>query len=241
MAATIQTTLEGVSFEDVAIARIKQYEPDEGYYLAFSGGKDSLVIYDLAVRAGVKFDAHFSMTTVDPTEVRDFIKKYYPGVIWERPKMSMFQLIKKKAMLPTRMIRFCCSNLKEIGGKGRVVMLGVRRAESTNRKCTQVYEESRATAGKWHLNPIVDWTDEDVWGYIMKYNLPYCSLYDEGKKRIGCIMCPMQGPKGMRADAERWPKYYKAYLRAIGYVIMSGRQWQGKTAEEVMEWWINDQ
>jgi phosphoadenosine phosphosulfate reductase len=129
-AITIQQDLNGKSFEDVAIANIQKYEPDEGYYLAFSGGKDSIVIYDLAVRAGVKFDAHFSRTTVDPPEVLKFIKENYPSVIWEKPRMSMFQLIRKKRMLPTRIIRFCCSELKETGGSGRVVMTGVRKAES---------------------------------------------------------------------------------------------------------------
>jgi phosphoadenosine phosphosulfate reductase len=239
-AITIQQDLNGKSFEDVAIANIQKYEPDEGYYLAFSGGKDSIVIYDLAVRAGVKFDAHFSRTTVDPPEVLKFIKENYPWVIWEKPRMSMFQLIRKKKMLPTRIIRFCCSELKEIGGSGRVVMTGVRKAESSSRKHRRMYEESKRVKGKIFLHPIIEWSDQDVWDYIQTKSLKYCSLYDEGKKRIGCILCPMQGPKGMRADAERWPKYYKAYLRAIDRVIKSGRRWQGMTADEVMDWWIDD-
>lgn len=134
IAKTIQQDLYGKSFEEVAISRIKQYEPPEGYHLAFSGGKDSIVIYNLAVQAGVKFDAHFSMTTVDPPEVRQFIKENYPTVIWEKPKMSMFQLIRKERCLPTRVRRFCCRALKEIGGNGRTIITGIRWQESFRRK-----------------------------------------------------------------------------------------------------------
>ena len=51
---------------EVAIQRLKQYEPPEGYYLGFSGGKDSIVIYNLAVKSGVKFDAHYNISPIDP-------------------------------------------------------------------------------------------------------------------------------------------------------------------------------
>lgn len=244
IAKTIQQDLYGKSFEEVAISRIKQYEPPEGYYLAFSGGKDSIVIYDLALRAGVKFDAHFHRTTVDAPEVLKYIKDNYPEVIWEKPKMSMFQLIIKNKIPPLRTIRYCCRSLKEIGGRGREIITGIRWAESVARRKRNMYEESRHIRGKYFLNPIIDWSDQDVWGYIRKYKIPYCSLYDEGKTRIGCIMCPMQGTKGMLIDAKRYPKFYKAYLKTFDKMLSALRSEgkvfiHGSTAEEVMDWWIN--
>lgn len=228
-----------------AIQLIKQYEPPEGYYLAFSGGKDSTVIFSLAQKAGVKFDAHFNMTTVDPNEVRDFIKENYPDVIWKRPKESMFKMIEKHGMLPTRIIRYCCRELKEVGGKGRVVMTGVRAAESVKRKKRREYEESKNTKGMFFLHPIFYWSNLDVWDYIRRNGLKYCSLYDEGKTRIGCIMCPMQGTKGMLLDKERFPKYYKAYLRAIGRMLITLKKKgkvcsHGETPEQIMYWWIHN-
>jgi phosphoadenosine phosphosulfate reductase len=240
-AITIQQDLTGNSFEDVAIANIQKYEPDEGYYLAFSGGKDSIVIYDLATRSGVKFDAHFTFTTVDPPEVIQFIKVNYPTVTWERPKASMFKLIVKNGCPPTRWMRYCCRQIKEIHGKNRVVMTGLRKAESTNRRNRKLYEQSLLNKKTHYLNPIVEWSDTDVWGYIRSYSLPYPSLYDEGFTRVGCVMCPLQPIKGRKMQAERYPKFYKAYLRAFDRMLKSKpgyyRKW--KTAEEVMEWWIN--
>ena len=240
-----QQLFSGVSLEDTAIALLRKHEPPEGYYLAFSGGKDSIVIYDLAVKAGVKFDAHFSMTTVDPNEVRKFIKDNYPDVIWDRPKSSMFKLIEKHGMPPTRTMRWCCRELKEIGGRGRLVMTGIRHAESTARSKRSIYEESNVDKGKFFLHPIINWSNSDVWDHIKTNKMPYCSLYDEGKMRIGCIMCPMQNTKGMLQDAKRFPKYYNAYLRAFGRMLKSrkakGKVWRhGETPEQVMYWWIHN-
>lgn len=61
-----------------AIDILRSFEPPEGYFLAFSGGKDSQCVYHLAKMAGVKFDAHYSVTSVDPPELCRFIKKITP-------------------------------------------------------------------------------------------------------------------------------------------------------------------
>ena len=127
----------------IAIDRLKAFEPPDGYYLAFSGGKDSQCIYHLAQMAGVKFDAHYRVTSVDPPELVRFIKREYPDVSFDIPHdkdgkpISMWNLIPKKLMPPTRIMRYCCDKLKESGGKGRLTVTGVRWAESSNRKKNQ--------------------------------------------------------------------------------------------------------
>ena len=138
-----QYNLEGKDKVDIAIETLQAFEPPEGYYLAFSGGKDSVVIKALANMAKVKYDAHYRQTSVDPPELWKFIKEYHPDVKWEYPRdkdgkqITMWNLIPQKLMPPTRIARYCCQYLKEDGGDGRMTITGVRWAESVNRRKNQ--------------------------------------------------------------------------------------------------------
>ena len=128
---------------EMAINRLKAFCPLEGYYVAFSGGKDSQCVYHLCKMAGVKFDAHYNVTSVDPPELIRFIKKNYPDVQWEYPRdrdfkvITMWNLIPRKGLPPTRIARYCCEYFKESSGKGRLTVTGVRWAESVNRARNQ--------------------------------------------------------------------------------------------------------
>lgn len=228
---------------DTAIDAIKHYCDSVTPYLAFSGGKDSVVLMELVRMAGIKYDAHFSVTTVDPPEVLRFIREYYPEVIWERPEKNMWKLIVENGVPPTRKMRYCCRLIKEVCGDGRTVLTGIRKSESSGRSGRLVYEQCMKDGlDKAYVNPIVDWSEGDVWNFIRKYHLPYCSLYDEGFKRIGCVMCPMNRRRVY--EAERFPDYYKAYLRAFEKMLAlrktKGLKTTWKSAEEVMDWWLQD-
>lgn len=226
---------------EMSIARIRQFEPPEGYYLAFSGGKDSQCIYHLSLIAGVKFDAHFRLTTVDPPEVVRFVREHYPAVHLDKPPLSMFQLIDhKKHWPPMRRQRWCCEELKEQGGEGRFLLTGIRWAESVRRKSRKMVETCFKDKTKRYLHPIIDWTTDDVWTFIHGERIPYCSLYDEGFKRIGCILCPF-GTNPEREIA-RWPRFTRAYRRCFDRVIRWRRANDQHTTfangDELFEWWI---
>ena len=128
---------------ELSIKRLKAFCPPEGYYVAFSGGKDSQCVYHLCKMAKVPFDAHYNVTSVDPPELIRFIKKNYPDVKFERQhdkdgkQITMWNLIPEHGTPPTRIIRYCCQKLKETHGEGRFTVTGVRQAESTNRKRNQ--------------------------------------------------------------------------------------------------------
>lgn len=131
-----------------SIERLKAFEPPEGYYLAFSGGKDSVVCKALLDMSGCKYDATYRVTSVDPPELVRFIKDVHPDVKREVPRYSqgiayeknrgkpitMWNLIEMKLLPPTRIVRYCCHHLKETGGEGRMIITGVRWAESNKRK-----------------------------------------------------------------------------------------------------------
>jgi phosphoadenosine phosphosulfate reductase len=190
-------------------------DPEGGYYLCDSFGKDSGLILHLAKLSKVKFIAHHNLTTLDPPELILHGRKHHPGTVIHVPPVPMLrQMVESETQgPPTRLVRWCCELYKEKSDPTKVKVFGVRAAESARRKANwKVWQPDRR--GKWILNPILYWTDEDVWEYTRREKIPYCSLYDEGFKRLGCIGCPMAGA-GRYKEFARWPKYERAWKRAF--------------------------
>ena len=126
----------------------KAYDAENGYFLAFSGGKDSQCLYHIAKIAGVKFKAHMNLTSVDPPEVIRFVKQQYPDVELIKPKDSIFNIAVKKNILPNIHVRWCCREFKENAGAGKVTLIGIRHAESFRRsKRNEVEINSRKFSG----------------------------------------------------------------------------------------------
>lgn len=126
----------------------KAYDPDNGYFLAFSGGKDSQALYHVAKLAGVEFKAHMNFTSVDPADVIRFVRREYPDVETIPPKDSIYNIAIKKMILPTMRIRWCCQEFKENAGAGKVTLIGIRHSESSRRsKRNEVEINNRKYSG----------------------------------------------------------------------------------------------
>jgi len=227
--------------DEIAMARLTEFEsvaldksPD-GYYVAYSGGKDSDVILDLVRRSGVKYTAHHNLTTCDPPEVVRHVKTQSDVVI-DRPEMTMWQLIRKNGMPPRRNARYCCRVLKERGGENHIVVTGVRWGESPARAKRRMIESCYRDKSKQFINIIIDWSTSDVWEYIRNHKIAYCGLYDEGFKRIGCVLCPMN--RNMQEQIKRWPRIAKAWEKAIKATYVKDKT-GFKTAEEYWQWWLD--
>ena len=235
-----QLNFAGKNKVEMAIALLQAYATDEPYYLAFSGGKDSVAIYDLAVKSGVKFDAHYCVSPIDPIQVHQFIRDHYPDVARDYHARGFWKTVVKKG-LPMRNSRWCCEIIKEAGGQGRVVIVGNRRDEGLIRRNQKCFEDDKKY-NKSFLRPIIDWNEGEVWEYIRANNLPYCSLYDEGFKRLGCVLCPFV--RDIQREIEHFPKIAKLWRRACDHIIenrlASGKEYKYnfQTGQELWEWWI---
>jgi phosphoadenosine phosphosulfate reductase len=239
-----------------AIALLREYEQkalemhQDGYWCCDSFGKDSGVIVHLCKMAGVKHACHHNLTGIDAPELIWFGKKHRPETVIHRPsKHMLLQRMVERCSPPTRLTRWCCMQYKEHGGDGFAKIIGVRIAESKRRAgLWRTVNQNRQ--GGLIVAPIAYWTDEDVWAFHALHRLPYCELYDQGFKRLGCIGCPMAGPEGQRHEFERWPAYRKLWRR--GFQKMWDR-WHGipnrkgnprffekfGSAEATFEWWLS--
>ena len=197
-----------------AIALLKANEPPEGYFLAYSGGKDSVAILKLAKLAGVRFDAHHNFTTIDPPELVRFVMRT-PGIVIDRPEKNMFvRIAENPAGPPNRFRRWCCKEYKEHGGTGRSKVMGVRAAESRGR-ARRWREVASAMDGSPVICPIVYWSDAQVWEFIRALRIEYCALYNEGFDRLGCVGCPLANKCQQREQFARWPRFEANWRRAI--------------------------
>ena len=252
--------------------------------LTYSGGKDSDLTVDLAIKAGIPFEVAHSLTTVDMPETvyhtrKVFAKLEEKGVpckiirpTYKDKPVTMWTLIPQNYLPPTRVMRYCCSVLKETVGKGRFIATGVRRAESAKRASRESFEiiGSRKQYGvllndeevfsqdntekrmyfehcrlksKRTVNPMIDWTDDDVWDYIRSERIDINPKYSDGYKRVGCVGCPLSSKCNRMREFEEYPTYKRAYIRAFDKMLdvrnAKGLQTEWKNGEEVFEWWVN--
>lgn len=233
---------------------------------------------ELGIPMGDMFKVKYNVTNIDPPEVVQFVRKMkesYPFIEFIHPKKTFWQLIVENRMPPTRQRRYCCKLIKESTNlKGGYTFTGVRRAESTARSARRGFETSEVLKkdrilfndngddrreteycmqqNAYICNPIIDWTEENVWNFIRSNGYPYCKLYDEGWQRVGCIGCPLSGDELRRKQFERWPGYKRQFIRtfdkmvcAIHRNIENGRPWTGPfevftDGQDAFDWWMHD-
>ena len=244
----------------------------------YSGGKDSDVILQLAKESGVPFRVTHNLTTADPPDNVYYIRRVFAALREEGidcrinvPRRSLWKIMRETLVIPSRIMRVCCSELKERKmPDAPYIVTGVRWAESAGRRAksgiAMVYtarelgvEENVAAAGLLTtddassrrlfeqcqlrgvrvLNPIIDWSDGDVWSYLHSRGIEGNPLYKEGWTRIGCVGCPLASRRAREIAFARYPKLYKAWCDAIAYVIERRKEMgnpmflEGKEVESV--------
>lgn len=265
-----------------------RYDPENGFFNTFSGGKDSQAMYHVVEMAGVRHQTHMNFTSVDPPQVVRFVKTHYPDVIRHAPPWSIYTRAVQRGILPSVRIRWCCTDFKEQAGAGKVTLIGIRKEESARRakrhevevsgkkfcgnldefavwqeeqiakkeemllrkmkregkKVNEDYfsadkeNEVRCINGKDSIliSPIFDWTEKDVWYFLNEVvRVPHCELYDDGYKRIGCILCPMSQYKQKLREIRDFPHVKRKWIEAIKAIRRAGSQTE-VSAEQTTVW-----
>ena len=235
-------------------------QPNIGFYVGFSGGKDSQVTLELVKMAKVKYRAIYNVTTNDPAENVRFIKKYYPDVEFSVPQKSYLNLITQNGV-PTMSNRWCCDKFKETSGVGCVVITGVRREESKKRaEYEEISKKNRSKnkrgrvdidkmeanefrcvggKDKFMVYPILEWREKDVWEFIAMRGIQVNPCY-KNRTRVGCVFCPFAKPKDIKEYCETHPKLKMAFIHAIEkYRVGKSDRQKLPTAEDYFNWWVS--
>ena len=199
----------------MSIRFIRENEPPEGYMGCYSGGKDSDITKHITDKAGVKVKWYYSLMP-DPPELIQHIKSRNFPITILKPEYSFWHGIIKN-FPPHMKARWCCRIIKELPSTKIPLthrLLGIRAEESRNR-AKQGWINQR-TKKRINYHPIFNWTEWEIWDYIEENNLEYCSLYDEGFSRLGCIVCPMRSKREQEFYFKRYPQYKKLFEKVVG-------------------------
>ena len=208
---------------DFAIHLLQAFDnPDQPVEIAYSGGKDSDVILQLAKEAGINYRAIYRNTTIDPPGTIKHAQEMGCEIL--QPRRYTFRQLIAKRGLPSRFRRFCCEELKEYKVSDKCVM-GVRKAESRARM--ERYQEPTQCrfygSKKEHVEaiyPILEWTDEDVVEFLTDRKIKVHALYyrEDGtidpKRRLGCMCCPLASTKHRIEEFKKYPGMVKLYRKA---------------------------
>ncbi len=117
----------------------------------------------------------------------------------------------------------CCHRLKiepmrrAVKSNGvRVLITGLRQEENPSRGRLDRIEE-RSEPSYLQANPLRDWTEMDIWSFILNHGLPYCSLYDQGYRSLDCRPCTEKSDLEERRGRNPEKEEQMERLRSLGY------------------------
>jgi len=208
--------------------RILSFAQHKNIYVAWTGGKDSTVTLYLWVRF---------------LEEKGFIGKpgainldtglKFPEIISFRDQIAGRWAIDLHVMKPDIDITgyavakdkvACCRDLKVKPLKQavqeqrvEVLITGIRKDEHPARGNREEVEE-KSDPSYLQANPILHWTEMDIWSYIIQQNLPYCDLYEQGYTSLGCMPCTRRATgEGERSGRAGEKEESLDVLRSLGY------------------------
>ena len=209
------------------------------FHVAFSGGKDSLVLLDLVKHALPKsaFMVVFGDTGMEFPDTYEIIAKVErqcaaEGIEFYRAASKLSPEVSWKIFgAPSNVLRWCCSvhkaapqtlKLREVLGKANFVgadFVGVRAQESLKRSEYTVENFGRKQRGQYSHNSILEWSSAEVWLYIFMHDLPINAAYKKGNSRAGCLLCPMTNGRANFFRANAYPAEVEKFIDCISATV----------------------
>ena len=211
----------------------KSHDTIKHFYASYSGGKDSDVVLDLIAQSRYAHDVDIVYCDTDMEALETYkhvvqvAKRCEDAQIpfhFAGSHLNSFDSWKLFAP-PSRVCRWCCTvhkstpialRMKSVGGVGKTAtFVGVRWEESPKRSTYDFVSDDIKINGQTVFYPILDWSLSELWMYILRRNIPVCSLYRNGFRRIGCIVCSQAAGRGDWVSKERLRAQVDPYKKII--------------------------
>jgi thioredoxin-dependent adenylylsulfate APS reductase len=207
---------EHASAEELLAWALERFHPRMA--ISAAGGVDGMAIIDMAW----KINPDVRVFTLDtgrlPAETytlfEDIREKYGIDVEFEFPdRVAVEKLITAEGpnlMYKSVDLRISCCEIRKVQPLKRKLatldawVAGLRREQWRTRKNIAKVELDRDHGGIVKLNPLADWTADEVWEYVRKNDVPYHELFDHGYASIGCAPCTRPVDPGESERAGRW-------------------------------------
>ncbi len=226
--------------EQITVKKIfgvyKKYQKQlDCFHVAFSGGKDSIVLLELVKKAlprssfivifgdtKMEFPDTYELVRVVEMQCKNDGINFYRAKSHFEPEESWHRFGP-----PSRTLRWCCTvhkavpqtlKIREILEKDDYVGLdfvGIRAQESVARSNYEMEGYGKKQKGQYSHNSILDWSSAEIWLYIYTHKLPINETYKKGNSRAGCLLCPMGGGKGDFFQYASYKNEIDNYLKII--------------------------
>lgn len=217
--------------------------PEENLVVSFSGGKDSTVTADLAVKAlsNPSLVHIFGNTTLEFPSTTTYAQRFrenHPDAIFmiAKNEEQNFYDVCDDIGPPARMMRWCCSMFKTgpitrvinslYGSQQILTFYGIRKAESVSRsKYNRIEDNAESVKIKQQTvaSPIFFWKDIDIWLYIFSEGIDFNDAYRLGYDRVGCWCCPNNNQRAqflsriyMPEQSKKWREFLISFARKVG-------------------------
>ena len=199
--------------------------------VSFSGGKDSTVVSHLVMSAFGRSDQlHvFADTTIEAVDTYEYIelfKKIHPltPLIICKSPLDFFSTATQIGV-PSRILRWCCTThktnplTKVVNSinpfSGVLAFDGVRKAESARRSKYSRVTLKHKVAGEILASPILEWSETQLWLYILYHDLHINESYMKGFRRVGCLYCPYNSGWSELMQQYHYPEQYNTWIQFL--------------------------
>jgi phosphoadenosine phosphosulfate reductase len=181
-----------LSIEDQVLTHMLLKVNPEARIFFIDTGRHFQKTYDLMEETMRRYKFHYEVYAPESSDLEELVSRLGPNFFYDSIEL-------RKKCCEVRKVKPLKRVLSTVDGW----ICGLRREQSPTRQDMESFEWDKGNS-IYKINPIVFWSEEEVWEYIKEHNVPYSNLYKNGFRSIGCRPCTRAVQPGEDVRSGRW-------------------------------------